>query len=212
MEVIVITPPKEVEKEHEEIHRLFKAGLRMLHIRKPDMTKAKLKEYIQKIPEKYHDRLVLHSHHRLAMNFKLKGVHLTEKHRKTEFRLAIRLFLLNVFKPGLEISATFHHLKSLEVAKPRYSYVIISPVFDSISKEGYPGAFSLPKLKDAVEGSPYAVFGLGGIDETKISFCKDIGFFGIALHGYVWESGDPAAKYKKIREICNPKPPPLEEF
>ncbi len=212
MDVIVITPPKEVENEHEEIHQLFKAGLRILHVRKPDMNRDKLKEYIKKIPEKYHSRLVLHSYHRLAFNFKLRGIHLTEKHRKTELRLVVRLFLLNIFRPGLQISASVHSLKSLEVKKTKYNYVLISPVFDSISKEGQQAAFSLAKLKDAVESSPYEVYGLGGIDESKISFCKDVGFFGIALLGSVWESDDPAEKYKTIRDICNPKPRPIEEF
>ena len=211
MEVIVITEPKGIENEHEEIHRLFKAGLRTLHIRKPDMNHDKLKEYIQKIPDKYHDRLVIHSHHRLVMTFKLKGVHMTERHRKSEFRYGLRLFLLDLFRPNLQISASLHNLKSLEGPKSKYNYVIVSPVFDSISKEGQPAGFSLPKLKDAVEQSTCAVIGLGGIDETKIGFCKDIGFFGIALLGCVWESDNPSEKYKTIREICNPKPP-IEEF
>jgi len=211
MDVIVITPPKEVKNEHEDIQRLFKAGLRILHVRKPDMDHDNLKTYIKKIPKKYHHRLVLHSYHSLAMSFKLRGIHLTEKHRKTELKLGIRLLLLNILRPGLQISASVHNLKSLEVKKPKYNYVLVSPVFDSISKEGQQAAFPLAKLKEAVESSPYIIYGLGGIDESKISFCKDIGFFGIALLGSVWESDDPTAKYKTIRDICNPKPP-IEEF
>jgi hypothetical protein len=48
-----------------------------------------LSEYLEEIPEKYHNRIVIHTHHKLAMNYPLKGYSLDQappqKRGKTYF-------------------------------------------------------------------------------------------------------------------------------
>jgi thiamine-phosphate pyrophosphorylase len=48
MKLIVISSATPVPNEHETITALFKEGLEIFHIHKPDLTKAEVKDYIQK--------------------------------------------------------------------------------------------------------------------------------------------------------------------
>ena len=48
--------------------------------------KDKLKEYIKQIPEKFHNRIVIHSHHTLVRKFNLLGVHYSDRDLEHNFR------------------------------------------------------------------------------------------------------------------------------
>jgi len=81
--LITITHPyKSSTTEIESICQLFEAGLKILHLRKLDVTKKELREYLQNIPTQFHKRIVIHSNYSLLREFDLKGIHLTEKSRK----------------------------------------------------------------------------------------------------------------------------------
>jgi thiamine-phosphate pyrophosphorylase len=61
MKLIVISPATPVPNEHEIISSLFKEGLEIFHIHKPDLSKTEIKDYIHKIPAAYQDRVVSHA-------------------------------------------------------------------------------------------------------------------------------------------------------
>uniref|UniRef100_A0A0G4I3P9 Thiamine phosphate synthase/TenI domain-containing protein n=1 Tax=Chromera velia CCMP2878 TaxID=1169474 RepID=A0A0G4I3P9_9ALVE len=90
-----------------------------------------------------------------------------------------------------------------QVIQPDYAF--LSPIFPSISKEGYrPGAFSsLPgnELQRRLCGVPFPVFALGGISEKNVLSEKLKGFAGVGLLGSVWQSPDPVAAFSEIREM-----------
>ena len=72
-------------------------------------------------------------------------------------------------------------MEELEFASD-YDYVTLSPIFDSISKQGYKSAFKLMELKNKIKGKK--VVALGGVTPDKFSYLKSIGFKGAALLGY----------------------------
>ena len=101
----------------------------------------------------------------------------------------------------------FHSLEELTAHKGKYEYAFLSPIFDSISKVGYKSNFDFNELKNSpllrrgVGGE--AVIALGGIDEDKIEICREISFTGVAILGVIWNSKNPAEKFKKIKRLCH---------
>ena len=186
--LIVITPEQDHPKEIEIITSLFECGLQLLHIRKPNTNTGELREYIQHIPKQFHKRIVIHSHYALAKEFNLRGIHLTEKARK-----------LKVSSTHLKIvSTSFHTSKDILKSRRIYEYVFLSPVFDSISKQGYKSNFEAEDLKSFLKGNKHKIIALGGINNKNIKQIKEIGFSGAAVLGYVWESKTPIESYKKL--------------
>ena len=60
----------------------------------------------------------------------------------------------------------------------------LSPVFDSISKQGYRSAFDPDSLRPWLEGK--RVVALGGVTPERIPLLRDAGFSGAAMLGYFW--------------------------
>ena len=72
--------------------------------------------------------------------------------------------------------------------KPTMNYVFLSPIFDSISKQGYRSAFDHATLKKAAhEGIiDHKVVALGGVTRQRISLLAEYGFGGAAMLGDIW--------------------------
>ncbi|MGB1360568.1 MAG: thiamine phosphate synthase [Alphaproteobacteria bacterium] len=68
-------------------------------------------------------------------------------------------------------------------------YITLSPVFDSISKNGYTG-FGLDKLSSLAMYSNTPVFAMGGIDESNIDSVFEAGVYGAFLCGSVMKNPD----------------------
>src|SRR6185312_9640022 len=185
--LIVITPEKDHPKEFELITLLFESGLQTLHLRKPQATENELRNYLKQIPKKFYKKIVIHSHYKLAKEFNLKGVHLTEKARKTKR-----------INPSLKvISTSFHSTSTILKSRRKYEYVFLSPVFDSISKKGYKSNFGLEELKLFLKKSKNIV-ALGGISSKNIKTLKEIGFNGAVVIGTIWQSKSPVKSYKEL--------------
>ena len=202
MEIILFTQPDYWDYEQKVIERFFKAGLKILHIRKPEYSTEQMMEYIEKIPKKYRDRVVIHSHHELAVQYGLRGIHITEGHRKEKKLLSIKIFFYRVFRPKLTISTSFHSLHSFRKVKRKYDYVILSPVFDSISKKDHKPPFSLSNIQDTLAKTQYKVVGVGGMDEDKIQTAKQMGFYAVGVLGSIWKDDNPEEKLKRIMELA----------
>lgn len=203
MKLVVITSEHHFDKEHEVIKKLFKAGLHTLHVRKPTYSRKKLKEFISQIPEKYHKKLVLHSHHSLALKFKIKGIHFTEKHRKKYFWNLLKYRLYKLFNGSLQLTASYHHIREVEkLSANKYKYVFLSPVFQSISNENKKKNMDLSRIQDALRQTKAKVIALGGIESDKLVRCQNVGFVGIAVLGNIWQSPDPVGTFTHLYELC----------
>jgi len=196
MNIVVITADNLTTGEPATINDLFGAGLQRLHIRKPQLTTEEARNFIRRINEKHHGKLVIHRHHNLYRELNLGGIHLSS------FDLAdpdLEDKIMNL--PPTAISASLHSWPELKALPFVCSYVFISPVFNSISKPGYHAAIDLNEisaLKQTAKTLP-AVYGLGGVDETNIGTLKQKGFDGAALLGSIWQSNDPVAAFLDIR-------------
>jgi thiamine-phosphate pyrophosphorylase len=95
------------------------------------------------------------------------------------------------------ISTSFHSTTAIFKSRRKYEYVFLSPVFDSISKQGYKGNFSLEELKSFLK-SKKNIIALGGINAENIELVKQKGFAGAAVLGSIWESKNPTKCYKEL--------------
>lgn len=76
---------------------------------------------------------------------------------------------------------------------PAWQYLLLGPVFDSISKKGYSGKAHL------FNTIPPNCIAIGGIDASNIMRVKAMGFHGAALLGAIWQN--PALAVKNYRII-----------
>lgn len=182
MYLIVITEPQFVTNEANIIAQLLHWGVGLMHLRKPESNADELAKLIEAIPTVYHNRLVLHDHFDLATHFALHGLHLNRRNY--------------VLPPNYKgaVSKSCHTFSEVETYKQHCNYVFLSPIFNSISKQGYASAFTPKALFEAKQKGIIneKVVALGGITAANINKIKRYGFGGVALLGDVWRrTADP---------------------
>lgn len=85
-----------------------------------------------------------------------------------------------------------HSLIGLLECPSDRKYQFLSPIFDSISKQGYRAAFDIKsdngkeELRDAISNATVPVYALGGVTVDKIPELESLGFSGAAFLGEVW--------------------------
>ena len=201
--LIVISNTDGFEHEIHHVLEMFKLGLRHFHLRKPKFSTNRLRHYIERIDKKYYNRIILHSHHELCIPFRLQGIHLTQHHRKKNIMKSwLRMKYIKFRRPEIAITAAYHTLAALKEENPGYSYVFLSPVFDSISKVGYKSTFNEDSLREVLHRTSHHAIALGGVDEDKIERAQQLGFAGVAVVGSIWKASDPIEKFKRIQTLC----------
>jgi len=177
MKLIVITLPHFFEEEASAITALFDAGLETLHLRKPGASEEEFVSLLRQLPAEYRQRIVTHEHFQWATEFGLKGIHLNGRNPQAPANYT-----------G-SISCSCHSLSEVVERKPSCQYVFLSPIYDSISKEGYSSAYSYETLQKAQQSGIInaKVMALGGICLQHLPEVKALGFGGAVLLGDVWK-------------------------
>ncbi|MGQ1944028.1 thiamine phosphate synthase [Ornithobacterium rhinotracheale] len=184
---IVITSENEIPNEIDLLREMIEFPI-TLHVRKPTFNKEKTKEWLQKFEENQHKKMMLHQHHELIEHFDLKGLHFKETHRKeTKINKKIEFYRLK----DKTLSASFH-LQNEAESQNLFDYALLSPVFNSISKNNYQG-------KDFHLKNPLKpIIALGGITQNNLEKTKKYGFSGVAVLGSIWQSSKPLESFKNL--------------
>lgn len=186
--LIVITTPYFFKNEGTILSALFEEGLECLHLRKPDAGVDEMKRLLETIPAGFHSRIRLHDCFELTKHYAVGGLHLNRRndHIPDGFRGTV--------------SRSCHTLEEVKESD-RMNYVFLSPIFQSISKEGYGSGFPMEVLRKASEEGIIneKVIALGGMDSRTIPLLKGLGFGGIAVLGALW--GEPSGKKDLISTI-----------
>lgn len=174
-QLIVITSPDCFPEEGQVLTRLFEAGMQRLHLRKPKGDRADLCRILDDLPAAYHPQVVLHDHFELAAMYSLGGVHLNQRnpHAPDGFQGSI--------------SRSCHSFEELEQYQS-LDYLFLSPIFQSISKEGYGNGFTPEALQEASAKGIIRenVIALGGIDLNTLPLLHPYPFGGVAVLGALW--------------------------
>lgn len=180
MKVVIITSPDEVRDEGVAIDRLLDSGLvERLHLRKPDLTEGETRRLIESIRPCHYPRISLHDHYPLIREYGLGGIH------------------LNGRNPGIQtdetkciVSRSCHSvaeaIQTLSVEGAHYCF--LSPVFDSVSKQGYHGRITREDCQCLSDAGllDERVFALSGIIPENLCDVKKIGFKAAAILGACW--------------------------
>lgn len=175
---VVITLPYFFNEEADAITLMFQSGLQRLHLRKPESGIEECRQLISNIPSVYHKRIVLHDHYQLAAEFRVGGVHLNSR---------------NPLPPESwtgSVSRSCHTLEEVVEWKEKCDYVTLSPIYDSVSKQGYKSAFSKEQILNAQSQGiiDENVMALGGITKHNVCETLALGFGGVMVLGDAWQT------------------------
>ncbi len=190
MKIVGITSEKLFRGEAEAIAILLESGVEVLHLRKPASLSNEVAQLLREIPQSLHKRIVIHNHHSLIQEFALKGIHLNAKHPTPPHGYR-----------G-ETTRSCHSLEELQEWEGE-SYRFLSPIFDSISKQGYSAAFTHQELQEAKKRGiiNQQVIALGGVTPYNIPQLKGYGFGGVALLGYLWQELEPKQLQERTKRL-----------
>lgn len=177
MEWIVITSPGFLQGEADFIDRLFNHGLDRLHLRKPGADIGECRRLLDGISREWLPQIVVHDNFGLCREYGLGGVHLNGRNPMAP--------------PNHEgsVSRSCHSLEEISRYKGECDYLTLSPIFNSISKQGYMAAFGPGQLAAARDSGliDRRVIALGGVTLENIPRVKELGFGGVAILGDVWQ-------------------------
>lgn len=199
MQIIILTAPDFLPDEAQALASLLDHGLHRLHLRKPGCTEAQLESLIRSLPAEYYERISLHDHFPLQARYHLGGIHLNGRnpHVPQNFQ-------------GI-VSRSCHSLEEVARYASQTDYHFLSPIFDSISKQGYRSGFDMAQLRQAAcEGIlTRKTIALGGVSADKLPLLRDIGFGGAAFLGDIWHDYRSAADlpallshFDRLMRIC----------
>jgi thiamine-phosphate pyrophosphorylase len=175
----VITSPDFIREEEKIIPDLLAAGADRVLIRKPIWEQDAYRQLLDKLPASVYSKLLIRNNYQLAVAYKLAGCHWTEA---------------AAFLPELEHSTGIHQSSEIQAKDSRFSTLLLSPVFDSISKTGYQGRHA-----HIVNNHNRRVLAMGGIDHNNISQLSSWNYQGAALLGAIWKT--PSAAIQSFLKI-----------
>lgn len=202
MKIIVLSPPYRIQEEEEIITRLFENGLTSFHLRKPNARHSELKHYLEAIPAKFHNRILIHSNYSLVRKFDLQGIHYTSSHFKPGIKSWWLTKRMAAYGHNLERTCTYKKITALdERSEIPFDYVFLTPVFHPGTGQLH-SAISAHAIRAAIEKSGKKIVAMGGIDIERIQRVYELGFSGLALNNCLWSKVDPVEEFSKIMSRC----------
>jgi len=198
--LLVITHADHLPGETECWKELLSAGADAILLRKPGWTEDDYVSLLERTDPACYSRILIAQYCLLQQRYGLLGAHFSEHLRDStppQWLEALR-------SEGCLLSTGIHHSGALPAMTAHWDLLLLSPVFDSISKPGYKGqvpeGFRLGDSGQLAVGSRQSrVLALGGVDQGNAAMAKQMGFDGIALLGAVWQ--DPRKAVENFIEI-----------
>ena len=202
MKIIVLSSPHHKENEISETVKMFEEGLEIFHARKPSFSKKEMIEYLESFPKHYRSKIVVHSYHQLAKKYTLRGIYLSRKHRQRNRIYKIKLFLFRKLNPNILVSRSFSKISDLLHPESGFDYVFLNPIFDSASSHHLSGGFNSKTLQNANKEAEYKVIAMGGITPENLDKVAEMGFYGAALLGAIWNTEEqPSKVFLRVKKL-----------
>lgn len=178
MKIIAITSPKVTDADEYIIKGLVNRGIDVVHFRKPDSGIEECRSLLLKLTYGERRKIVVHDYPSLYEEFSLLGIHVNKN-----------VTSLPEGYSGLK-TRSCHSFEEVEMYKDDYDYLFLSPIFNSISKQGYMSSFSDAELLQASKEGiiDRKVIALGGVTFDKIPYLKELNFGGVAMIGAIYNT------------------------
>ena len=176
--MILYTWPEFFTNEHQVLNALMDKGVCWLHIYKPNASEEQVRQLIDAIEPTFRNRLVIHFYYSLAAEYGLGGIHFARNQYSDRFA-------------GFPwISRSAHRWEDIETAEDSLTHLIISPVFESISKINHKSHWQLDQLADFFrkrKNKRIKYVALGGISPHNYVSVIHVGFDDAAFLGSFWK-------------------------
>jgi thiamine-phosphate pyrophosphorylase len=200
MKLVVITPSRDVTDEHTLVTKMFESGLNTLHLRKPRFSTRQMSDYIRQIPAHFHNRIVIHSHHKLALKFRLRGIHLSRAHLSDNWRYWFTRMRLRLKFEKTCKSRSYSLMQQVyNTEQHTFDYYLIGTMFNNMTNELYSG-FYADGVIAANKNSGKKLVARGGTSAATIGRAIGYGFYGIAFNSYIWNADSPYENFLKVLE------------
>lgn len=201
MKLFVVSSTKDDADECTLVTKMFESGLTTFHLRKPKFSTGQMCAYIECIPEHFHNRIVIHSHHSLALKYNLKGVHYTSTHlNKKQWRYWFVRQRLKLKLGTICRSRSYSRLPQVyNNEEQAFNYYLLGTVFNSLTGGFYSGFYE-DGIKAAIKTTNKRFVARGGTTPALIKRVNDLGFFGIAFNSFIWDSEKPYDSFLQIIE------------
>lgn len=197
MKLIVLSCEDGETNELLRLEQMFRGGLELFHLRKPDWNIDQTRSFLSMLDPRFLDRVVLHDHYALSEEFPVRGIHRNARNGEAWDHYRDK---------ASHRSVSCHSMKELlDLRSGEFEYAFFSPVFASISKEGYVPLYTHEEIVKGIRQAQVPVIALGGITDNRVQVCAEMGFAGVAVLGMVWESPDPLDHFHKMYISCQPK-------
>jgi thiamine-phosphate pyrophosphorylase len=202
MEIIIISPEKTVADETSLVNLMFEEGLQKFHLRKPSFTQKEMKDYLSEINPIHYNKIVLHSHYVMALEFGLAGAHYTYEFRNNIAPQALYDHRHEWHEVRMSLSTSYHEGDDFSSSK-LFDYAFYSPVANSISKRNRTAVDPIRMMNDLTHIKT-EIIALGGMCPETIKQLPSQIFTGVAILGYIWEKGNnPVQQFNTIKESCH---------
>ena len=198
MKLIVITSSKSIPDETQTIAKMFEAGLPCLHLRKPRLSTLEMKAFIEAIPAEFHNRIMLHTHHELALKYPLRGIHLSRVHLSKKFRYWWVRMRLKLHFGHVSKSRSYSRLQQVyQTEEHAYDYFFLRTIFDTMTGKLYGGYFEAG-LMAANQTAQKVLIARGGTRLSSIETSQRLGFKGIAFGSFIWKAENPVEQFIRV--------------
>jgi thiamine-phosphate pyrophosphorylase len=201
MKLIVISSSRNSSGDPKIITELFENGLNRFHLRKPAMSTKDMRTLIEAIPQHFHNRIIIHSHHKLAATYKLGGIHLTAVHRKRRFSTWLRMKLLMMKTNQLTVSTSFYKLGDVYTNEEGFDYILLGTIFSRVDGN-FNAGYSEHSLRAVIEKSPVPLIARGCVTADSLPVCAELGFQGAAFGSAIWNTDSPVKAWCAILSSC----------
>ncbi len=192
MRIVAITPGEPFAAEAEAISMLLGEGVWRVHLRLPAASEGEVRRLIEALPPELYPRLSLHDRFSLAVEYGMGGVHLNGRNPAPPSGF------------GGVVSCSCHSLGEL-TGRTTEEYLFLSPIYDSISKQGYGAAFSRREIEAAGAAGVIdaRTVALGGVTPERLPELAAWGFGGAALLGYLWGDRRLVGIRERMRRLAS---------
>lgn len=171
-------------QEMDIIRSFFMNEDALFHLRRYDWGEGQVTDFLSQFTKGELEKIVLNHHHFLATELGINRLHFSEQDRSEIEEEKLQRFA----DAGFILSTSVHELETFNKLPACFTYVFLSPVFDSISKEGYKAVnFDLSHRRKDIQ-----LIGLGGITKDNYKNVFEMGFDGVAFLGGVWSESKPS--------------------
>lgn len=162
------------------LQHAIQAGVRAIQLRERDLSTGELLSLareIQAMTTSSSVSLIMNDRVDLAMALDLQGVHLRADSLSAR---SVR----QMIGPHSLIGVSTHSAEDVRRASHNGAdYVVLGPIYDTLSKRSFGVPLGLDLLTDVCRHSPIPVFAIGGVTYERVHAVRQAGAHGVAVIG-----------------------------